>query len=67
MRVLLPYHNQSPMANEVKNKLAEKKENAIDPDRYNPITNPIPWVNQNPYINKEKTIVRGSGRSTILL
>lgn len=45
----------------------ERTENGIDPDKYNPITNPIPWVTQNPYINKEKNIVRGSGRSTIVL
>jgi hypothetical protein len=57
------------MSNEIKAKLVEKKENAIDPDKYNPITNPMPWVNQNPYINKEKTIVRagGGGKSTLLL
>jgi len=42
------------MGNEVKNKLAQNKEEAADSDKYNPITNPIPWVNQNPYISKEK-------------
>lgn len=54
MKVILPYSQQSPMENEIKAKLAEKKELAVDPDRYNPITNPIPWMNHNPYINREK-------------
>ena len=28
---------------------------------YNPITNPIPWVNQNPYIMNERTILGTEG------
>ena len=39
---------------DVKGKLVLSKEEGADPDKYNPITNPIPWVNQNPYISKEK-------------
>ncbi len=55
------------MQNEVKNKLAERKENAIETDRYNPITNPIPWVNQNPYISKEKNSMRYSSTNAVPL
>ena len=32
-------------------------------DKYDPITNPIPFVNQNPYIIKEKTLIGGEGAS----
>lgn len=55
------------MANEIKNNLIDRKENAINPDKYNPITNPLPWMNQNPYINKEKFLARQSNRSTLVL
>lgn len=33
------------MRNEIKSNIIDKKENAINPDKYNPITNPLPWVN----------------------
>jgi hypothetical protein len=55
------------MSNEIKKNIIDRKENAIDPDKYNPITNPLPWFNQNPYINKEKTLVRSNNRSTLIL
>mmetsp|Transcript_11754 Transcript_11754/g.13344 ORF Transcript_11754/g.13344 Transcript_11754/m.13344 type:complete len:122 (-) Transcript_11754:3-368(-) len=35
-------------------------------DRYDPITNPIPFVNQNPYIVKEKTLIGGEGSSSVV-
>lgn len=35
-------------------------------DRYDPITNPIPFVNQNPYITKEKTLIGGEGSSSVV-
>lgn len=28
---------------------------------YNPITNPIPWVNQNPYIQQERSVLGTEG------
>lgn len=34
--------------------------------RYDPITNPIPFVNQNPYINKEKEMFVGEGASSLI-
>lgn len=34
--------------------------------RYDPITNPIPFVNQNPYILKEKTMIGGEGASSVI-
>jgi hypothetical protein len=37
--------NLPPFENALKNELAMKKEMQIDSDRYNPITNPIPWLN----------------------
>lgn len=36
-------------------------------DRYDPITNPVPFINQNPYISKEKSVIGGAGASTMLL
>ena len=38
----------------IKNEDLAKKKEVGDPDKYNPITNPIPWYGQNPYINKER-------------
>lgn len=35
-------------------------------DRYDPITNPIPFVNQNPYISKEKSLIGGEGTSNLV-
>ena len=46
--------------NEIKDDMQRKKESEINLDRYNPITNPIPWMNQNPYIKKDKTNLRSS-------
>lgn len=36
-------------------------------DRYDPITNPVPFINQNPYISKEKSVIGGAGASSMLL
>ena len=56
------------MQNELKNKLAENMETPIDTERYNPITNPIPWMNHNPYISKEKnSTLRNSSTTKTLL
>ncbi len=41
------------LSSELKEELARKKEEVL-PDKYNPITNPIPWYGQNPYISKER-------------
>lgn len=35
-------------------------------DKYDPITNPIPFVNQNPYIMKEKTMIGGEGTGSLI-
>lgn len=35
-------------------------------DKYDPITNPIPFVNQNPYILKEKVSIGGEGASNLI-
>ncbi|CAI2364926.1 unnamed protein product [Moneuplotes crassus] len=35
-------------------------------NRYDPITNPVPFVNQNPYIMKEKTMIGGEGSSSLI-
>ena len=43
--------------------MALKKEHDHNPDKYNPITNPIPWVGHNPYINKEKNYAAVAGRA----
>lgn len=51
----------------MKTKIAEAKENGGNPDIYNPITNPLPWVNQNPYINREKTIVKTTRATSLVV
>lgn len=35
-------------------------------DLYDPITNPVPFVNQNPYIMKEKSLIGGEGGSSLI-
>lgn len=35
-------------------------------DRYDPITNPIPFLNQNPYISKQKTVMGGAGAGSAM-
>lgn len=69
MKVLPPYQNQSPrhLTNDGTVRIAEQKESGADPDKYNPITNPISWYGQNPYINKEKTFVKSNARITNLI
>lgn len=39
---------------------------AAKDDKYNPITNPVPFFNQNPYISREKSMIGGSGAGSIL-
>ena len=53
-------------AEDAKSKLLMAKAEGIDPDKYNPITNPIPWVNQNPYVSKEKGASKRAA-STLLI
>lgn len=36
------------------------------PNKYDPITNPIPSFNQNPYVNREKALVVGESPSNML-
>ncbi len=43
-----------------------KSQTARNKDRYDPITNPVPFVNQNPYIMKEKTMIGGEGSSGLV-
>ena len=38
----------------------------IKSDKYDPITNPIPFVNQNPYIIREKVAIGGEGASNLI-
>lgn len=43
-----------------------KANTARNQNRYDPITNPVPFVNQNPYIMKEKTMIGGEGSSGLV-
>lgn len=43
-----------------------KIESPTGNEKYNPITNPVPFFNQNPYISKEKSIIGGDGAGTLL-
>lgn len=43
-----------------------KPESTKNTNRYDPITNPVPFVNQNPYIMKEKTMIGGQGSSGLV-
>lgn len=43
--------------------MLKNKEAEGNPSRYNPITNPIPWYNQNPYIKRERNTTRTSSIS----
>lgn len=45
---------------------AQRDTTIIKNDRYDPITNPIPFVNQNPYILKEKTMIGGEGITSLI-
>lgn len=49
-----------PFPNEQKEAIIKNKEEESNPSRYNPITNPIPWYNQNPYIKRERNTARSS-------
>lgn len=62
MKFLPAYMEQTnnTIHNDIKEEITKKKEVDIQPDRYNPITNPIPWMNHNPYINKDKTLAKSS-------
>ena len=51
---------------DAKGKLLLAKAEGVDPDKYNPITNPIPWVNQNPYVSKERGASKRAA-STLLI
>lgn len=53
------------MTNDLKVKMAEKNEAGMNPDKYNPITNPMPWINQNPYINREKNFAKSTRATSI--
>jgi len=57
--------NMPILENIQKNELALKKESQVPVGSYNPITNPIPWIQQNPYINKEKTMAKNASQGNI--
>jgi hypothetical protein len=44
--------------NEIKEDIIRRKEADTQPDKYNPITNPIPNTIQNPYVKKERFNIR---------